>query len=373
MIGSIIGAGASVLGTALTNQANEDAHSIAFQRQKELQNAQNVYNSPIKQMERLREAGLNPNLVYAVGNSVMPAATATSVSSPQYRNAFSEVGLSDIFQGAKLSDDIRLLRVQGDKVSAETNLSKELAKTEETKQDLNKLMQGKTVEEVNSERIRQTLMEQERTLNETRITIDLERLNIDKDLKDSLINLRNFQISSISNDIAISNVRVGLERILTSASAAEKYASAGHLKEQGRYTAEQANYLSSVAQYRLAKESIESKLASLEASLKSIDIQKNQKEYEVMQRMYSDYRLALQDIVATLDAVNAGISTANNAIDLGYNLVPAGNLIKGGIKALSGGTPAKQAWKPTLNPYDMGSLYNLKKEDRRPPRHSTRF
>lgn len=40
----------------------------AYEREKEMWNLQNEYNSPEKQMERYQEAGLNPHLIYGQGN-----------------------------------------------------------------------------------------------------------------------------------------------------------------------------------------------------------------------------------------------------------------------------------------------------------------
>lgn len=46
-------------------------------------NMQNTYNSPAAQMQRLKEAGLNPNLVYGDGGSQVQAATVRSASATQ--------------------------------------------------------------------------------------------------------------------------------------------------------------------------------------------------------------------------------------------------------------------------------------------------
>lgn len=43
---------------------------------------QNEYNSPSAQMERLKKAGLNPNLVYGTGTATMPASNIKSSSPP---------------------------------------------------------------------------------------------------------------------------------------------------------------------------------------------------------------------------------------------------------------------------------------------------
>lgn len=59
-----------------TNQTNKELAEQANQWNLEQWNRENEYNSPLAQMERLRAAGLNPNLVYGNG------ATTTAAKSP---------------------------------------------------------------------------------------------------------------------------------------------------------------------------------------------------------------------------------------------------------------------------------------------------
>lgn len=60
----------------------------AYQRQIDLYNMQNEYNSPKSQMQRYQDAGLNPNLIYGQGT---PGNTA--VSTPKYEPAPGKYGL----------------------------------------------------------------------------------------------------------------------------------------------------------------------------------------------------------------------------------------------------------------------------------------
>ena len=92
-IGSILGPIGGVL--AAKEQAKQSARNIASQAKYNKELAQyryskdlemweraNLYNSPTKQMERLKEAGINPNLVFGGNNPNMQAATL-----PQYNEA----------------------------------------------------------------------------------------------------------------------------------------------------------------------------------------------------------------------------------------------------------------------------------------------
>ncbi len=73
--GLAIGAMGSIFSNAASNKASSDSQAQANRDNIEFWNMQNDYNHPSKQMSRLREAGLNPNLIYgtpqaaAVGNA----------------------------------------------------------------------------------------------------------------------------------------------------------------------------------------------------------------------------------------------------------------------------------------------------------------
>lgn len=77
-VGGMIGNAASDYSA---NSMAQDAATQAYNRNIELWNMNNQYNSPAEQMKRLKEAGLNPNLVYGngsvVGNTSGQAAGAT--------------------------------------------------------------------------------------------------------------------------------------------------------------------------------------------------------------------------------------------------------------------------------------------------------
>lgn len=77
--GAVIGAAANLWATHQTNQANARLQREQNEHNLQLWNLNNEYNSPIQQMQRLKDAGLNPDMMYgqgqgnAVGNSASPA------------------------------------------------------------------------------------------------------------------------------------------------------------------------------------------------------------------------------------------------------------------------------------------------------------
>lgn len=60
---------ASKENTQRTIAANRAAAELAYEREKEMWNMMNMYNSPAAQMQRFKDAGLNPHLIYGQGNS----------------------------------------------------------------------------------------------------------------------------------------------------------------------------------------------------------------------------------------------------------------------------------------------------------------
>lgn len=79
---SAVGAGANAYAQGKMNNKTREYNKWAMKQQREWAlsdwERQNLYNSPAQQMQRLREAGLNPHLIYAGGQ---PTNAATAVDS----------------------------------------------------------------------------------------------------------------------------------------------------------------------------------------------------------------------------------------------------------------------------------------------------
>lgn len=65
--GNVINSGANIYLNKQNNQANKELAELGYQRELEMWQKNNLYNSPEAQMARLKQAGLNPNLVYGTG------------------------------------------------------------------------------------------------------------------------------------------------------------------------------------------------------------------------------------------------------------------------------------------------------------------
>ncbi|QCS36289.1 minor capsid protein [Capybara microvirus Cap1_SP_217] len=102
-----------------------DLANKEFAQNLEMWNLQNEYNSPKAQMERLREAGLNPNLVYGSGASTGNASSAPSYSRPnyQYQNVIKNLDLqSAVIELLKSKEELELMREQQKSIESQTQL-----------------------------------------------------------------------------------------------------------------------------------------------------------------------------------------------------------------------------------------------------------
>lgn len=157
ILGSILGAVGSTIGgllgigsQAMSNSQNMKLAEYAFDRNKEMWELNNEYNSPSAQMERLKAAGLNPNLVYGSGSVTgntsgsMPAYNAPTVhsltnggfvSDAVNRGLFTDAQLKNLNAQTKLSDSSAdVQHAQVSKITADT--ARQLAETSKTKFEL---------------------------------------------------------------------------------------------------------------------------------------------------------------------------------------------------------------------------------------------
>lgn len=128
-----IGDAANAIGQVITNKKNRDfaKEQYSTQRKDALADTafQNQYNSPAAQMERLKAAGLNPNLVYGQGATTVAASTRSSstqganATAPQ-TNVGRDMTIAPMIEGQKLQNDN--LKLQGKLIMAQTEKEKAL-------------------------------------------------------------------------------------------------------------------------------------------------------------------------------------------------------------------------------------------------------
>lgn len=120
-IGALALIGASLAGSALGGLFGMGNQSMSVGQQKrlfdyqysknlEMWNLQNAYNDPSKQIERLMNAGLNPNLAYGHGTLANTSAQMPSTSMPSVQKA--DTPQFDILGAVTAAQDMKLKEAQ---------------------------------------------------------------------------------------------------------------------------------------------------------------------------------------------------------------------------------------------------------------------
>lgn len=153
LISGALGAGASIMGginagrvAKIQRKGQMDLAQYAYQKDLEMWNRNNEYNSPAEQMKRLQAAGLNPNMVYGSGSVV----GNTSGSIPQFKSP-SQYPVANVLEkiGPALNmisafQDFQLKREQINNIQAQNELIKNKSITEALNPDLVKSRTGLT-------------------------------------------------------------------------------------------------------------------------------------------------------------------------------------------------------------------------------------
>ena len=92
MLGALIAAGGQIAAGALGSYMQRSENKRAWNRDYSLWQQQNEYNSPANQMKLLKEAGLNPMLVYGSGGHSFSASTPPTTTPVNMQGAFTDVG-----------------------------------------------------------------------------------------------------------------------------------------------------------------------------------------------------------------------------------------------------------------------------------------
>ena len=125
LLTGIIGAGANTISTISTNNAQRRWNEAMYNRQREDALADwartNQYNSPLAQMQRFKEAGLNPNLIYGQTNMAQPVRSTDAKSWNPQAPAFNLGQIVDQYLQAKQAGaSIDIMKEQKENLQAST-------------------------------------------------------------------------------------------------------------------------------------------------------------------------------------------------------------------------------------------------------------
>ena len=214
-IAGLAGAGASFVG-GLVNNAFADARSDKqWHRTLYMQDKMNAYNAPVAQMERLAQAGLNPNLVYGNGGSVIQSAGGNAPNPPN-TTPIDTQGVLQMVQtivGAMLEKD--KIQAQKDVTQMQTQSNEKVAEGHDTTQKEVTGMQTQSNEKISTERnetekgiadenrkenVRQFTETMKQRISEFNARINLDRL------------IGSYQIKKINSEVAVNHIRMSIEQ-----------------------------------------------------------------------------------------------------------------------------------------------------------------
>lgn len=115
-----LSAGGSIYGNIHTNNVSSQRDREARQWAERQQERANVYNSPAMMMQRLRHAGLNPNLMSGQPPAEASSVAPPGVSQPQYSNPFQNLP-ADINSYNLSQAQARLLNAQAEGIETDNS------------------------------------------------------------------------------------------------------------------------------------------------------------------------------------------------------------------------------------------------------------
>lgn len=121
--GALVGGATSFFGQRSANRTNIDLANQANQFEVDMWNKNNLYNNPVEQMKRLKEAGLNPNLIYGSGSSAV--GISNSIPKPHVAQVSNELqSLSTVIPSIiGAYQDYKLKEAQIDNVKSNTAIN----------------------------------------------------------------------------------------------------------------------------------------------------------------------------------------------------------------------------------------------------------
>lgn len=118
-LGNVIGSALGFASQERTNKANMKLAQYQYEKNLEMWNRENEYNTPAAQRQRMVEAGLNPNLMYGSGTVANTAASAPQYDAPKL-SAYTDFGDMGVSTG------LQAIMTRANKENVEANTEKTL-------------------------------------------------------------------------------------------------------------------------------------------------------------------------------------------------------------------------------------------------------
>ena len=142
---SVIGGSIPIVGSAINAVSQGIQNKKARQFAEKMYNTQrsdaladwrmqNEYNSPESQMARLKNAGLNPNLVYGNGAEATSPSMPRAASAPTWAPHAPQIDLSGVGQGLMMGIDMKVRQAQFDNLQMQRELMEQEKKNKEAQE-----------------------------------------------------------------------------------------------------------------------------------------------------------------------------------------------------------------------------------------------
>ena len=213
-------AAASTLGTIFTNkqQANAAQRSYDIQRRDSLADwkMQNDYNSPQMQMQRFKEAGLNPNLIYKQTNEAAPV-RSTNYDTPKFNAPTPDLNMIGAVMGQNA--DIKLKEAQTNNLSKQNTVIEQdaLLRQAQTAGEIARTTANSDANRRANELQKYSLQAAEQNLRKTDVDISKTKL-------DMLLGFRNDWRQTLANSKSLeeANARIASMAIQNAKTRQEK-------------------------------------------------------------------------------------------------------------------------------------------------------
>lgn len=250
--GSIGGALLGAAGTIYQNSQNRKEAEKAFQRQRQLINEANIYNAPINQMARLREAGLNPHLIYGQGAGSMVSANAGTPPAAHQENIAENIGIYATMK--QISNQKRQLDLQERDIKLREAQNPSIIKKNEAEAD-------KTNSEIDVNTQTMLNMMQDREHKNQLIELNKSAMALSNAMQDFTLEERKrlspllelnqmLQNEQIMSNIRLDKIRVALQSSLAKSSVALNDAQIEKIGADTKMNRFELKFLKSVANYR---------------------------------------------------------------------------------------------------------------------------
>lgn len=321
------------------NQWNKEAVKQAQQWQEKMVSAQRAYdakyNSPTSQMERLKSAGLNPDLMYgagvgsmtatsSAGGSVSPIPSASPGSYNPTDGASIIMGTPTV--GESMIQGLSAAKIAADVANVEADTSKK--KGEATSIDYDNMVKASTTgSKIELENFQVTLAKQVSSLNDKEISLLSQKLNnlktenslCNQQIQESISRVANMDSVTLNNRIAayLSSSRFDMEvkrfqQELKQSDASINLSNAEAKKILVLLTAEKLNLDTQVMLNKAQVGNVNTKTTNMLYERKVLDIHGKQLHFDYEQN------LKYNDAERIVNMVGTGLNSVSNIVGSVY-------------------------------------------------------